>query len=226
MDQREDMQLAAVTIVQTTQALAERDTNVVMETIGGAEFVEWQHYPPGDAYDADAFAQYYYHSHDGAAQEHGHFHTFLRAGTFDTHMRPLDHDGIDSVEWATGEDALCHLIGVTMDHHGVPLDLFTTNRWVTGDCLYAAQDMIGILDRFDFKDEQFGSHTNQWLSAMLHLFRPQIEALLVDRDQVLEEHKITADKIRLDVYENRDLNIISQCEISLIEQMDWLGMLE
>ena len=57
MDQREDMQLAAVTIVQTTQALAERDTNVVMETIGGAEFVEWQHYPPGDAYDADAFAQ-------------------------------------------------------------------------------------------------------------------------------------------------------------------------
>ena len=220
------MALAAVTIAQTAQALAKQDTNVVMQTIGDADFVEWQHYPPGDAYDAGSFAQYYYHSHDGSAQEHGHFHTFLRAGTFDASMRPLDHGGTNSVVWDTGDDALCHLVGVTMDHHGVPIDLFTTNRWVTADCIYSAQDIIGILDRFDFKNEKFNSQTNQWLTAILHLFRPQIEALLLERDQVLKQHKIKADKIGLDVFENRDLNIISQCQISLIDQMDWLGMLE
>jgi hypothetical protein len=220
------MQLAAATVVQTAQLLADNDTNVVMETLGEADFVEWQHYPPGDAYDAGSFAQYYYHSHDGAAREHGHFHTFLRAGTFDAQMQPWEHGGADTMKWEKGEDALCHLVGVTMDHHGIPMELFTTNRWVTADCIYPAEDMIGMLDRFDFKNEQFSNDTNQWLTAMLHLFRPQIEALLRDRDDILRQHKATADKIGLDVFENRDLNIINQCPISLIEQMDWLGMLE
>ncbi len=40
------------------------------------------------------------------------------------------------------------MIGIAMSPAGVPIRLFTTNRWVTGETLYAADDVITLLDRF------------------------------------------------------------------------------
>ena len=72
--QVEAMREAAIAVVETAEALAARGANAVSEALKGSEeFEEWSHYPAGDVLDRSTGAQYYYHSHNGAADEHGHF---------------------------------------------------------------------------------------------------------------------------------------------------------
>ena len=52
---------------------------------------------------------------------------------------------------------------------------------------------------------------------MIRLFRPQIEALLVERDQTIDDwQRANPDG---DVYEDRDLEVTSCIDISIDEQM-------
>ncbi len=45
-------------------------------------------------------------------------------------------------------DALSHIIAISMDKAGNATRLFTTNRWVTGETWYSAPDVIAMIDRF------------------------------------------------------------------------------
>ena len=70
---------AGVEVLECRRVLVRGGLNVVGEVLRGqGDFVEMEHYPRDDVFDADSHAQYYYHAHRGTA-EHGHFHTFLRA---------------------------------------------------------------------------------------------------------------------------------------------------
>ena len=215
-DRLEAMRTAGEEILECRRVLLKGGLNVVGEMLRGqGEFVEYEHYPADDVFDAETHAQYYYHAHRGSEGEHGHFHTFLRAPGMPDGVAPVTYGGEEP--WPSGDEALSHLIAVSMDAYGEPIGLFTVNRWVTGDAWYAAADVIRMLERFDIDHANPSWPANRWLGAMLRLFRPQIEALVLARDVAV------ADWVRshpaVDVFEDRELEITSQIAISVEEQI-------
>ncbi len=192
--------------------------NVVGEILRGVDtFLEWDHYPTGDVYDHGTHAQFYYHAHpvDLRGGEHGHFHTFLRPRGMPRNVRPADVPGIAPP--AGDNDALSHLIAISMDRAGFPIRLFTTNRWVTGETWYAGQDVVAMLGRFRIDHAQPSWPTNIWITSMLCLFRPRIEALLRRRDAALADwRRRHPDR---DAFEDRALEITSVADISVDAQI-------
>lgn len=212
----EAMRTAGEEILECRRVLLKGGLNVVGEMLRGqGEFVEYEHYPADDVFDAETHAQYYYHAHRGSEGEHGHFHTFLRAPGMPAGVVPVPYGGEEP--WPSGDEALSHLIAVSMDAYGEPIGLFTVNRWVTGDAWYAAADVIRMLERFEIDHANPSWPANRWLGAMLRLFRPQIEALVLARDVAVADwaraHPAT------DVFEDRELEITSQIAISVEEQI-------
>lgn len=208
------MNAAAEEIIECYRVLNKVGANVVGELIKGVEtFYEWDHYPEGDAYDNETHSQYYYHSH--REEEHGHFHTFLRRDGMDAGITPVAHDG--EQEWPTGDDILSHLVGISMNRQGFPIGLFTTNRWVTDENWFVKDDVIAMLDRFNM-DHCFPSWpVNRWLSAMVTLFKPQIARLIVCRDEIVTDWR--REHPGIDVFEDRNLEIISHTNISVEDQI-------
>jgi len=186
---------------------------VVGQTIANqGTFYEMDHYPSGDVYDDDSHGQYYYHAHRGG--EHGHFHTFLRAKGMPKHIKPIPYDG--KGEHPQGQDALCHLIAISMSNPGFPIALFTTNKWVTGESWYRAEDTKALIEHFSIEHVFPCLAVNQWIGAMLCLFTPQIKQLVDERDRCIEawanKHRDT------DVYEDRNLEITSITSIDVAKQ--------
>ncbi|MCP1336239.1 DUF6969 family protein [Futiania mangrovi] len=210
------MAAAADEVEAMERALARAGRNPVGQVLAGqGTFYEMNHYPDGDVYDDESHAQYYYHAHRTGTAEHGHFHTFLRAKGMEAHMSPAPYEG--SWPRPLGDDAIAHLVAVSMDKAGAPIGLFTTNRWVTGETFYGAQDVISMLDSFEVGHASPCLATNRWLTALLRLYRPDIARLVRARDA----------QIRLwalrhpgeDVFEDRDLEIASEQAISVPERI-------
>ncbi len=207
--------LDAGNVVLDCQAvLAKSGDNVVNELLRDqGTFFEWEHYPKDDVFDRDTQAQYYYHAHPPGERnfpEHGHFHTFLRPKGMPAGIRPLRLPGYKPPK--DRNDALSHLVAISMDTAGRPVRLFTTNRWVTGETWYTARDVIAMLDRFAIGHARPSWPANRWISAMLRLFRPQIVALLRQRDAAIAAWKTKHP--RRNVYEDRDLEVTSIVAIS------------
>lgn len=72
-----------------------------------------------------------------------------------------------------------------MDRFGKPIQLFTTNRWVTGETWRPAGELIAELDRFDLELAYPSWPVNRWLVAMFRCYRPLIEQLLSERDRAV-----------------------------------------
>ena len=213
----EAMAAAGDEILECTRVLRKAGANVVGEILKGqGTFMEWNHYPEGDVHDTDTHSQYYYHAHRGGENEHGHFHTFLRQPGMPHGVEPVSYDGEET--WPHGKDALSHLIAISMDAYGVPIRLFTTNRWVTGEAWYWAQDVIAMLDLFLIDHADPSWPTNRWLSAMLRLFQPQIVALVEARDEALAKWRNKHPE--RDVFEDRELEITSGLDIFVEEQIE------
>lgn len=215
----EDMAAAGAEALEVYRLLRKSGDNVVGEVLRGqGEFYEWDHFPKGDVYDPETHSQYYYHAHPAELRggEHGHFHTFLRPKGMPPAIEPAP-----LADYAPPEgdnDALSHLIGISTDQHGYPIRLFSTNRWVTGEVWYAADDVIAMLDRFHMDLASPSLPVNIWITALLRLFRPDIEELVRARDQ-----KVAARQQRnpdTNVYEDRDLEITSFADISVEEQIE------
>lgn len=208
----EDMARAADEILEALRVLGKAGTNPVAQVLKHqGEFLELDHYPKGDIYDGETGAQYYYHAHRAEAGEHGHFHTFLRAKGMPSGMHPAPYTG--DAERPLGDEAIGHLIAVSMDKTGLPIGLFTTNRWVTGETFYAAEDVIAMLDRFNIDHTYPCLATNRWITALLRLFRPQIEVLLWRREMTIHDWQRRNPDI--DVFEDRDLEITSELSIDI-----------
>ena len=213
-------------ILECYRLLGKTDANVVGEVLHGhGEFFEWDHYPPGDVYDDETHAQYYYHAHppEGRAEkfgaEHGHFHTFLRPKGMPKNVKPAPVP--DYQEPEGDNDALTHFIGISTNRAGFPIRLFTTNRWVTGETWYKAKSVISMMDRFLMDLAYPSLPVNFWITAMLQLFRPDIETLLMERDQaVLEWQKEHPGE---NVYEDRGLELPSIKDISVEDQIKKVG---
>ena len=105
----EAMLAAGREIRECCRVLGKVRANVVGEILRDqGPFYEHRHYPKGDVFDAETFSQYYYHAHRAGSGEHGHFHTFLRAGGMPEGARPVPHAG--EAAWPAGDGALSHLV--------------------------------------------------------------------------------------------------------------------
>lgn len=202
-------------LIEADRALARAGANIVGLLAGDDAFREWDHYPAGDCHDPETHCQYYYHAHRGAPGEHGHFHTFLRSRGMPEGARPLPLER--TAAWPRGSESVAHLIAVSMNETGVPTHLFTTNRWVTGEALYGAGDVLAMLDRFVIDQTDPSWMVNRWMTALLGLFRPQIEQLLHKRDAVIARRLQLAEQ---DPLEDRDLEITSIARIDTNAQIE------
>ncbi len=228
------MQAAAAVVAGCHRALAARGGGILAE-IGAGEgaLVDWQRYPGGEVYDPQTHVQYFYHAHpaaDRAVREHGHFHTFLRAEGMPLGVAPLvlPETAVADAARPTPQaaplkhgarDEVSHLVAIALDSRGEPRRLFTTNRWVTGETWYRADDVIRMLDRFTFGEVGGPAVLNRWIGAILVLFRPQIVALLRQRDETVTAWRW---RRRTNVFEDIRLEITSSVAIDLGAQFAFL----
>ena len=208
------------------RVLAKSGGNIVGELIREAPaFYEWDHYPKGDVYDRATHAQFYYHAHPQKQRptEHGHFHTFLRPAGMPRGIRPVPIPGgpagapAGASAPADPNAALSHLVAIGMDRFGQPVSLFTTNRWVTDETWYRGEDVMRMLEFFEIDLAHPSWPVNRWISAMVPLFRPQIEWLVKKRDEAVAAW--LKKKPRANVYEDRALEVPSEMAIEVERQI-------
>jgi hypothetical protein len=212
------MAAAGEEVVDCMRVLAKTGDNVVGELLRGAgTFFEWDHYPDGDVFDPGTHAQFFYHAHRPG--EHGHFHTFLRPKGMPAKCKPAPLPDYEPPE--DEDDALSHLVGISMNEHGVPLRLFTTNRWLTGEVWYPAGHVCAMLKRFEIDHTRPSWPVNRWIGAMLQLFRPQIVALLHERDKIMAGR--TARNPDVNHYEDREEEIVSVRDIDIDDHIASIG---
>ena len=168
---------------------------------GAQDFVEWRHYPNHDSVDRGSGYEFYYHAHAGHEMpegEHGHFHLFKR-------------------EPETPGQFL-HLIGIALDQKGLPVRLFTTNQWVTGETLLEAGKVVAAVGKFDMAVKGRLAPLARWLTAFTKLFYADIANLLEARDQ-----KIAALASRLGsraaLFENHKYQVFTEREINLMNRL-------
>ena len=175
---------AAATVIECIVAMAGEGVPLMRRVLPDAEAVVWEHYPDDDARDAVTQSRWYYHVHapgDRDPGEHGHFHLFLHRDQIVSAMPPLAAP-------PAGSDAapMVHVAGLSIDHQGIPIGWFATNRWVTDEILYDAETVIAHLDRFDVDHTGEDDLVNRLLTAMVALYRDELAGLLRARDERLE----------------------------------------
>jgi hypothetical protein len=199
----------------------------------GEGFADWRHYPAGEVYDPESHAQYFYHVHPAAerrAREHGHFHTFLRADGMPSGVAPLvlpeaavaNASPPQAAPLKHGvRDEISHLVAIALDGRGEPIRLFTTNRWVTGETWYRADDVVRMLDCFSLGGADGCALLNRWVGAIVALFRPQVAALLQLRDDTVMSWRR---RRRTNIFENTRIEVTSSFDIDLEAQLAFLDM--
>ena len=201
-------------VMECLMALAKTGDNVVAEALRGqGTFYEFNHYPADDVYDSETHSQYYYHAHREG--EHGHFHTYLRPRGMPSWIEPAPLPDFTMPE--DENDALSHIVAISMDSSGLPINLFTTNRWICAETWYRAEDVSAMIDLFAITHAQPSWPMNRWVTAMLKLFKPQISELLFERDDTVAAWQKRHP--RRNVYEDRELDITSEKPIFLEDQI-------
>lgn len=175
-----------------SERLARKGVTVPGLLVGAAAVTHWAHFPADDAVDEARRYRYYYHAHPRCPQgEHGHFHVFRHTGA---------------------KRSPTHLLGVAVSAHGLPLRLFTTNRWVTDEHLLPAAAVIGHLRRFRMERPARLKPVHRWLKALVTLYSPTIDKLLRARDARIRSG-------RPGFLEDRRIEVLSSCPISLEKQV-------
>jgi hypothetical protein len=231
----ERMERAAAEIAECRRWLATHSRSVLGEIIADPSAIcDWRHYPDGEVYDPATHAQYFYHTHSAIgrpAGEHGHFHTFLRAEGMPSGVAPLILPELavanvrppQAAPLKRGaKDEVSHLVAIAIDARGEPIRLSTTNRWVTGETWFRADDVVRMLDRFAFKAGDRTRILDRWVAALVQLFSPQIAALLRARDETVMSWRR---RRRTNVFDDPRLEVTSSLEVDLVRQLALLDRL-
>lgn len=200
---RDRLLVAAQTAATVQLAYAQRGTSLAHAALAGAKrFVELQHCPRNDVSDARAGTKFYYHAHRKDAAEHGHFHLFSYG--------------------SGGRGDFVHLAALSLDHQGQATQWFTTNQWVTGERWAPAERVIAALAAFEIRTQGRLAPVAQWLTAMVRLFQPQLEALVQERDRVMAHH--TGHQPPEAVWANRNIDVLSATSADLHQRIQQLGI--
>jgi hypothetical protein len=182
--------------------------SLIQSWVGGEPVLAMAHYPPSDVTDQRRGFQFFYHCHRDEGLEHGHVHLFAHA-TRSGRRRRLRGEN----PWARTDPS--HLIAVGLDARGLPLSIFTVNRWVTGGHWLDAQTSLHWLQGLAFSDVPGHAHSCQWLSGFVQMYLPVITRLLRQRD-----HWLARQKDRALALEDQGTEVISSANI------DWASDLE
>lgn len=210
--------VAGDTVLESMRVLGRTGDSIVGEMLkGNGEFRVWDHYPRSDVIDPHSHSQFYYHAHPKAQRpgEHGHFHLFVRAEGIPKTIKPARIGRKNKL--SDFDNPMCHLFAVSMNTKSMPIAIFTTNRWVTNDPWYSAEDTIQLLDYFIMDMAHPSWPVNRWVTAMVQLFRPQIERLLLVRDRKVS--RLRRQNPTREIFSSDRLEIISHCKISLKNQI-------
>jgi hypothetical protein len=202
---------AAEALISATLAVAEAGKPLMLRVVpADGDFLAWDHYPAEDAVDARSGARWFYHAHgpgERDAGEHGHFHLFLDRKSFsDVRLEPLAGPPGGA---SSGAD-IVHLIAIAIDLDGLPTRIFTVNRWVTDEWLYAAGEIQEKLGSFDLSSATGDLLVNGWLTAAAAFFRPEIETALQLRDAEIARWQLSDDP-----FEDRSREILSSLPIDI-----------
>jgi hypothetical protein len=165
---------------------------------GAREFIEWRHYPKNDMSDADTGYEFYYHAHSADEMsdgEHGHFHLFKRKG-----------------------NDFFHLIGIALNQQGLPVRIFTTNQWVTGELMVDSRVAASALKIFAVAAKGRIAPVSKWLKSFIQLFYMDMEALIIERDlriAALSKKMGDLDK----VLKSKEHHVLTECKIDLLERL-------
>ena len=168
--------------------------SLVRACTGDGVVVAERHYPEYDWRDPLSGGQAYYHCHR-PGEEHGHLHLFMPA-----------EPGAE----------LTHLLGIGLDPRGLPLSLFTMNRWVANDAWLPAAPSLALVRRFSLAASDADPRFSAWLEQFLRFYTPVIETLLLERVRALEDREGSLEQ----ALEDRDLEIPSQLTIDWGADLD------
>lgn len=126
-----------------------------------------------DVKSGDGKYRWFFHYH--SSKEHtqrlgGHFHLFAAPAFFG------ETDGL-----------LTHLIAIELDDTGDLAGFFVPNRWVTDEKIRPAVSLFPCLKGFYANEQSPSVLLSYWLAALLGVFGPEIEKLLVERDRFLNQ---------------------------------------
>ncbi|MGE5506471.1 MAG: DUF6969 family protein [Actinomycetota bacterium] len=185
------------------QAMAGDGVSPVSLLTGGVQPTPLVHYPEGDLYDFASHAQAYYHCHRAGGG--GHVHLFLRPKGMPAGVAPLLP--------APQPDSPCHLGAVALDGDGLPTELFTTNRWVTGEAWYAAAAVAAMLPRFRLSAAGELLPVGLYLEALVAFYAKVLAELAAERDAAVADWALAhpgadaLDDPRLEVTSRRSVDL-------------------
>jgi hypothetical protein len=165
---------------------------------GARDFIEWQHYPNNDLADKHSGYEFYYHAHSADEMpkgEHGHFHVIKR------HAKSFHH-----------------LVGIALDQKGLPVRLFTTNQWVTGEEMADSNLVMQSVGGFQMNITGRMAPVSKWIGALMQLFQSEIKELIKERDQEIAL-LVTRLGDREDVLNSRGHHVLSECKIDLMGRL-------
>lgn len=228
---------AALAFLAVFRAFSAARSGLIATLLDGAEPAAGAHYPAGEVWDQVTHAQYFFHAHPDADRhddEVGHFHTFLGQGGMPRGLLPLvlpemalapltlpvkEKGGVSMTHRsARDRGVFSHLIGISVDALGTPLSLFTTNRWVTGETWYRAEDVVHLLDRFAFAEPSPTALADRWLVAVLRLLRRPIVELIMERDAAVMDWRRRRSR-QSHVFDDRRLEITSEREVDFAAEL-------
>ncbi|MBI2205086.1 MAG: hypothetical protein HYU41_14655 [Candidatus Rokubacteria bacterium] len=197
---------AAIELRQLLETFEQEGTSVV-ERLCGHEVPEpWVIYP-GEygVFDRSTRSQFYYHRHENADHEAGHFHT--------VRLFP---------------DRVAHLVAISMAPDGWPTALFTVNLWAVGDAEESLPNLKNYVRRFRIEDQRAEADMSRaggggsrpliaplirFVNLAFEAFRPEIETLQEEKARTIEEYRRSHGGA--DPFEDRSLETLSRTAIDL-----------
>ena len=185
---------AGIALRAGMEKLKAAGSSLVESVLNGRELEDWEMYPwDSGVHDKKTRSQYFYHHHP-QTPDHGHFHAFFHHGK-----------------------QLAHLLAVSMDNQGEPLDLFTVNRWVTGDINLPPDKLKAYLPRFRIESQGKFQDVHDFLRNLFALYQPEIGMLLEQREQVYKNYRLAHNGEQ--PHEDRALEVTSSFPIDLAAHM-------
>jgi hypothetical protein len=204
---------AARTSLDSFSRATRRHGSLIQSWVAGASVVELEHYPEGGVVDRRRGSQFFYHSHRGGDAEHGHLHLFWHA-TRSGRRRHIGPPGARRQdEWK--RSAPSHLIAIGLDARGLPVSIFSVNRWVTDGHWFDADTTLGMIRRFELKGIAGHADACDWLTAFVRFYEPVIARVLGSRDR-----RLGAQPCLTAALNDRRIEVVSMARLDLLADLN------
>lgn len=207
---------AAGRLLNCYQELAADGQHLLHTLLQGKNVNQWEHLPEEDAVDESSGYQWFYHCHspddrgETNTLEHGHFHVFARTTALSKLPERFSKaDELHAIASLENDRETRHLLCISLDAKGIPIEIFTVNSWVTGDTMVDARSTAWLLKNMTL--ETGHRIIDAVLESVVALLPFEISEVLAIRDGCLLERM----KAEPEVLENRTLEVLSSKKINI-----------